>query len=77
MKATIEFDLNNPDEARLYKLAMSAKPAYSVLWDMRIHLLESMKTQPKHHDFCAETILARLDALLKKHDVHMEDLFAV
>ncbi len=71
MKATIEFNLDIPEEAERFQIFTHAIDLYMALWEIDGRLRNEVKYQNNKE---AEQVREEIDICLKEHNLHLQML---
>jgi len=76
MKATLEFDLDDPHDAEQHRLAVNARRWYSVAWDLSNWLREVAKygDLSEQESRVNKQVREKLFALMEQQQVSLDDL---
>lgn len=83
MRATLSFNLEDPDDRRAHLRCVKAEDMAQILWDIQFRVLESsmdkVKTLKKRKDMKRDSqvicaVLEEINDLLQKHSINIDDL---
>jgi len=83
MKATLSFNLEDPDDRRAHLRCVKAEDMAQILWDIQFRVLESsmdkVKTLEEKDDISRDAqvicaVLEEINNLLERHSINIDDL---
>jgi hypothetical protein len=72
--ATIEYDLNDPDERMEFNRVVKANDMASALFEIQMNAKRSFKYDEKHNNETLHVVFDKIYDILKEHDINAENL---
>ena len=73
MKATLEFNLTDPDEAREHLRCIKALDMACVLWELR-NIRKELEWMEEQGDLSAETVIQKILEHFDNHNINADEL---
>jgi hypothetical protein len=73
-KATIKYDLNDPDDSMDFSRAVKATDMALALWDIQLNLKREFEGTVEHDNATLEAVFDRIYSILDEYNINADEL---